>query len=113
MNLFSKYLQEREGFETYVHMGVGFMTFRVQGEGGAEFYIRDMYVLADYRRKRVAWEMADQVFEIAKKRGCKWVVGTVYPAASGGTESVGAMLAYGFKLHACDFEKIIFRKELG
>lgn len=111
-SLFSKYIAEREGLEIYLHDDKGFMTFRMQGEDGSEFYIKDMYVSPEFRRQRISFEMADRVFAIAKNRGCKYVAGTLYRGASGNSESLKAMLAYGFEIHSWDADRVVLVKGL-
>lgn len=111
--LFVQYFAERESYETYFHgEKKGFMTFRVQGADKEEFYINHMFVAPDFRRQKVAWQMAERVFAIARNRGCKYVAGTIYRGVHGNSESMQAMLAFGFKIHSWDSERIVLTKGL-
>ena len=104
----ASYLKEREGIDSLV-TEKGFVSYIIAGE---ECYIKDIWVNKDFRKLGVAAALADQVVEIALKQGCKFLSGTVVPSATGSTDSLKVLLAYGFTLHSASNNFIVFRKEI-
>lgn len=109
MSLYSFYLKEREGYEVVEAMG-GFASYKILSPD--EIYIRDIYVVPSERRKGIASELADLVSDIGKNSHCKYLIGSVCPGAFGATESLKALLAYGFQLYQSKENMIWLRKEL-
>lgn len=109
-NHYLDYLAEREGIQSE-ECPEGFATYKLNAD---ECYIVDIYVAPEFRRGKVASELADKIAEKARYWGCKFLTGTVSPDAAGGTESLKTLLAYGFKLTGIHPNKnlIIFTKEL-
>lgn len=107
-SLYAKYLKEREGF-SIIEDEKGFATYLITGE---ECYVRDAYVLPQFRDEHVASGYTDQIAKIAKDQGCKFLTGTVYTKANGASKSLMAIMKYGFSIHASDQQKIILIKEL-
>lgn len=108
MSFFAEYVREREGKDV-LETDYGFAKFVIAGE---RVWIEDIYVRPSSRRTGCATEMADAIAEIAKKAGCKCMLGTVDPSASGATESMKTLLAYGMKLDSMDGKLIWFAKDL-
>lgn len=104
-DLWAEYKREREGVETLRDGDLGFAAYSIHGE---ECYIEDIHVVLEAREKGVARRLADQVETIARKRGCKYLTGTVHKGSSGVTVSVIAMLKVGFEVYSWDNEKILF-----
>jgi len=107
-SLYGKYIKEREGFEI-IEDECGFATYVINGD---ECYLRDIYVLPEHRKTKVASSYSKIIEEIAKDKGCKFLTGTVYLGANGSTESLMAVMKAGFKLASTTKEKIILIKEL-
>lgn len=108
MNYYKEYLAERESkscFET-PH---GFAIYQIQGD---ECYLKDIYVQPEHRKHGYASRIADQISEIAKGRGCRWLVGSVSPPANNSHISLLVLLAYGMKLKRADKDIIYFYKEI-
>lgn len=108
MRRLAAYLKEREGFDSILR-DEGFISYRIQGD---ECLIYDIFVSLDYRKKRIATELAEQVEKIAINSGCKYLSGTVIPTAKNSTESARFILSYGMKIHAAIPNAIVFRKDL-
>lgn len=108
MSLYSEYLKEREGKEI-LECPSGFATYRILGN---ECYLVDIYVKPEFRKEHVARAMADQVAELAKGAGCKWLTGSVSPNANGAHTSLLVLIAYGMKLLRSDKDIIFLGKEL-
>jgi ribosomal protein S18 acetylase RimI-like enzyme len=107
-SLYAKYLKEREDTETY-EIEEGFITYSITGE---ECYIQTIYVMPDFRRLDIATRMADYVTKKAKLAGCTFLSGTVDPTTNGATESMRALLYYGFKLNSLKDGAIILVKKI-
>ncbi len=109
MNLYAQYLKEHHGDEL-ICSEVGFATYRYLGEDTV--YIVDIYVVPEFRKTKEASVMADNIVEIAKKRGCTKLLGTVVPAAKDSTDSVNILLRYGMRLSHIDGGLVVFRKDI-
>jgi ribosomal protein S18 acetylase RimI-like enzyme len=107
-SLYAQYIKEREGKET-IETDKGFATYTYVPEG---CYIQDIYVHPDHRKEHVCFNLADQIVEIAKEKGCKKLFGTVCPSANGSTTSLKVLLAYGFKLESSGNNLIVMVKEI-
>lgn len=107
-SLYAQYILEREDFEIFEDEK-GFATFKCTGD---ECYIRDIFVAKEFRRQAAGTMYADEITKIAKARGCKFLTGTVYPAANGATSSMAALLAYGFKILESRNDRIVLMKEI-
>lgn len=107
-SLYGQYLEEREDMGI-VENDYGFATFKMNQE---ECYIRDLYVVPEARKKHIASALADQIVELAKENGCKYLTGTVCPAAKNSNESIKVLMAYGMSLHSASQNLIIFKKDI-
>lgn len=94
MSLFADYKKEREGKEA-IEVDNGFVTYKVYGDS---VYIEDIFVSKEQRRTGLASQLADMVVIEAKKQGCLKLLGTVDPGAIGASDSLKALMAYGFKI---------------
>ena len=107
-SLYAQFLYEREGKEC-IETKEGFITYVINGE---ECYIETVYILPLYRRLNMAANLANQVVEVAKTMGCKFISGSVDPTAKAATESTKVLLAYGFKMHSIKNGLIWFTKRI-
>lgn len=108
MRHMADYLKEREGFDSII-TEEAFASYRIVGE---ECYIKDIWVHPDCRNKNYASEIADDIAAIAKRKGCKYLSGSVCTEANNPTASVKVLLAYGFLIHSAVQSGIFFRKDL-
>lgn len=108
IEMFKKYLKEVKN-EDLIYSDKGFATYIL---GDQECYIVDIHVNEEFRKKGQASKMADQIYQIAKQKGCKILTGTVYFKANNPTLSARALLGYGMQIVSGDSEKIIFAKEI-
>lgn len=110
LSLYGAYLQERSK-DCILENEKGFATYRFINNGKS-VYIIDIYVVPDYRRERVAADMADEIARIAREWGCTEMLGSVCPAANNSTTSLKVLLGYGMTLQSASDNFIVFRKEL-
>lgn len=111
MKLFAEYLKEREGVDL-IHNEKGFAIYSILNN---ECYIRDIYVLPEYRKSHVATELANQIQDIAKAKGCKVLTGSVSPQANNSHSSIKVLLAYGMTQHGAikhSTELFTFHKDI-
>lgn len=112
MKMYRDYLKERLGDEL-IERPEGFATYRyVDDFGTPAVYIVDIYVRPDFRKTRVASEMADDICIAALKDGRKVLLGTVASSSKTATDSIKVLLAYGMDFYRCSQDGLIFRKEL-
>lgn len=109
MSLYGQYIKEREN-KNIIENEVGFATFYFNQDC---CYIEDIFVVPEQRKSHQAARFADEISIYAKEKGCKWLIGSVKPSASGSTESLKVLLAYGFKLSTAYDDQIYFKKDLG
>lgn len=107
-SLYAQYIKEREDYET-IETSFGFASFKIENE---DCYIRDIYVHPDYRKDHAASILADQVVVLAKKQGCRRLLGSVCPETNGSTTSLKVLLSYGFQLLKAEDNFISFSKEI-
>ena len=108
LSLYGEYIQEREG-KSIIENDFGFATFLINGD---ECYVCDIYIKKEHRIKNIASKFTDEIADIGREMGCKYLLGTVTPSLRGATVSMKAQLAYGFKIHAAKDDFIFLRKEL-
>ena len=106
--MWAQYFKEREGFET-IENDKACLNYRISGE---ECYIKDIFVIKEFRRSNVATELADKCAKIAKDSGCKFLSGTIVPSTNGATNSMKGLLAYGFEIKSALNDLIILVKEI-
>lgn len=107
-SLYALYIQEREGF-SIIEEKSGFASYKM---ANGECYIRDVYITPERRMGGLATRIVDQIRVIAGDAGCKVLITTVAPSGLGSTESIKAILSYGFRLHSSQNDFIIFRIDL-
>jgi ribosomal protein S18 acetylase RimI-like enzyme len=93
MSLYGLYIQEREGFGI-VENETSFATYRIHGQ---ECYIRDIFVHPDHRHAKAATTLANQINEIAKQAGCKFLTGSVSPNDPNADKNIKVLHGYGFR----------------
>lgn len=108
MSLYAQYINEREN-KQILETEQGFATYSFTKDG---VYIEDIFVSKDYRHNNVASQLADQIIEIAKQKGCTKVFGSVVPSANNSTISLKVLLSYGFKLNSSTNNFILMSKEI-
>lgn len=109
MSMYAEYIKERLDHDI-IETDCGFATYRFTDEQTC--YLMDIYMKTDYRNQGVARDLANMVVEIAKKRGCTKMIGSVVPSAKGSNTSLHVLLAYGMTLDSCTNDFILFRKEI-
>lgn len=109
MSLFAEYKLEREAIET-IETPVSFATYRQVGDD--TLYIQDIFVAKDARKSGAASHLADQIAEIAKGKGLKYLLGSVDTRLGNPTTSTKVLLAYGFEVSRVEGQLILFRKEI-
>jgi hypothetical protein len=108
MSYFADYKLEREGKKT-IETEEGFAIYMIENK---QCYIEDIFVAKEYRMLGAATKIANLVENEAKLLGCTELLGSVVPATKGSTESLKALLAYGFRLLSAKENFIWFLKEI-
>lgn len=108
ISLYGQYIKERENREI-IEILEGFISYSVLDE---ECFISDLYVQPEHRRYGVCSQLADQVADIAREKGCKYLTSSVYLNTTDPTLSVQVILGYGFKLLKSENNIIYFIKYL-
>ena len=109
MSMYAEYLTEKTD-DQILEVQEGFATYRYIDE--KTVYIIDIYVKPEFRRNHIAKAMADTIVRLAKEKGCQILLGSVVPSAKGSTESLKALIAYGFQLHSSQQNFVVFKKEI-
>lgn len=109
MNLWANYVKERYGWDTIV-IESGFITYDLKIP---ECSIEEFYVEPDQRGGTLAKRLADEVFRIAEKEGCKRVWARIIPGTPGAEQAMRSNLHYGFKLFSSQGNAILLVKTIG
>lgn len=109
MSLYADYLKERLG-DDIIELEWGFVTYRFPDQHTV--YIVDLYIEKKSRKQGLAQLLADQVCDLAKKRGCTRLIGSVVPSANGSTNSMRVLLDYGMIPDSSTNDFILFKKEI-
>lgn len=108
MSLYGEYILEREGY-SIIEDERGFATYVIAKD---EVYVRDVYVKKEFRQEGVASQYLKLIELEAMNVNCKWIFTSVCVNANGTSDSLKAVLFYGFELHSLKGEMAYFKKEL-
>jgi ribosomal protein S18 acetylase RimI-like enzyme len=108
MSLYEKYVLERTNNQIH-EIKEGFIVYSISN---GKVFIEDLYIDTDFRRKGMGTTLTDIVAAKAKTDGCTELFCGVCPQAKQATESMKAILAYGFKVESASNSLIIFRKDI-
>lgn len=108
-SLYCQYIKERED-KDIIETDKGFATFKVFDNG--ECYLQDLYVVPEYRKTKLATEMADKVTIIAKERGCNKLIGSVCVDDKFATRNMKIFLSYGMEIHKSIGSVIFLSKDI-
>lgn len=112
MSMYASYVRERLGDEI-LEREEGFLTYRYLEDMGEKcVYIVDIFVRPDFRKSKVASDMADTVVERAKKEGCKRLLGSVSFDAKNVTDSIKVLFGYGMEFYRGNQAGMFFKKEI-
>lgn len=102
---YTKEIHDREVFET----DSGFVVYEFKDE---TCYIADIFIKKECRRSGIASDLARHVETLAKEKGAKTLLGSIIPTTNGATESMRAMLAYGFRIQSAHENFIWLKKAI-
>lgn len=105
---YSMYLKERENFDI-VEDEFGFASYQIEG---TNCYVRDVFVVSNLRQCGHATKYVDKIMRIAASNGCKYLSTSVCPTGAGSTDSLKAVLGYGFRLFSAQDNFIIFKMDI-
>lgn len=103
------YVREREGAAFYI-TDYGFIKYVIDKD---TIYMQEIYVAPEHRHGNLSGEMANELINWAKTRGCKKMLGSCVPSTNNAHKSMVLMIAFGMKLHMAMADKIFFIKEIG
>jgi len=109
MSMYSEYIKEKLG-DDVIETEQGFATYRFSDP--TTVYILNIYIRPDYRKSGAATDIADIIRDIAKKKGCTKMLGSVVPSTKDSTISLKVLLGYGMKLDSSTNDFILFSKEI-
>lgn len=108
MSLYGRYIKERENRDI-IEREHGFATYAFVDK---MCYIVDVYVVPEQRQKGVASSLIREIEGVAIDQGATVIATTADPQTAGCSESMQAILAYGFICCGMDDRLIWFKKEL-
>lgn len=106
--MYLDYVRDRLGKDG-VEMEEGFAIWQFIGDA---IYLEDIYVKPEFRKNHCATMIADYVAQVGRTEKKVYMLGTVLPTATGATESLKVLLAYGMRLLKIEDGLIWFYKEL-
>jgi GNAT superfamily N-acetyltransferase len=108
MKLYAQYVKEREGNEIIAESW-GFLEYHIALPFLA---IDSIFVAPEMRNRGYARMLADRAEDIAREAGASYLWSQVLVKALNATDSLKAILAYGFKVQGAENGCIILTKEL-
>ena len=108
-SLYARYSSEREGHE-FIEEPWGFIEYTISGE---ICLIHSIYIIPEERLSGKGSELANRVTQIALDKGCKFLWSQVWVSMLNSTDSLLAILGYGFKLAEAANGRIILTKQIG
>ncbi len=105
---YALYIEERENREI-IEDDRGFLTYLITGD---QCYVMDVFVKKEHRRLGVTAEYFNLVKEIAKEKGCTYLLGSVCTSANNVNESMKWMLSIGYKVTNTAGSMIYFTMDL-
>ena len=109
LDLYAQYVAEREGLLIISHED-GFATYQKVDDN--TYYIVDIFVTKEKRRAGLAYKLADEIVDIAKKDGAKILLGSVCTTVKGVTESMAFIIGYGMKYSSTSGTMLYFAKDI-
>jgi len=108
MSLYAEYLHEKTDIKM-LESPNAFATYVFTDKG---CWIKDIYVKPEFRKTKMASDLADMISEIARAQGAKTLLGSVVPSAKNSNDSLKVLLAYGMILDSATNDFILFRKDI-
>ena len=96
-------LEKPYGFATYSYLDV---------KGAKGIYIEDIYIKPHMRQEGLASKLSEEIQELSKKDGVKYLLGTVAVDSTSPTDSLKVLLAHGMSLLESNNEIIWMYKDL-
>lgn len=111
--MYFDYLRERDPDTLILEKEHGFTLYKeVTYREEIVIYIQDIYVTEEYRKTAYATEMSNEISNIAKKRGIKYLLGSVVPSTNNATRSIEVLIAHGMRVDSSEEDLIWFLKEI-
>lgn len=108
-SLWVNYVKEREG-SSVIEEPWGFIEYKLVHPF---MRIETLYVVESQRQNGFGSELADRVADLAREAECTHLWAKVWVGALNATESLKAILAYGFTVNCLDGDCIILTKQIG
>lgn len=109
MNLYAKYIKEREDINT-IEIDHAFATYKKINDD--TIYLIDIFVENGFRRDGLATKLSSMIEEVARKEGATKILGSVDLSKNGVTESMKAILSNGFKFSSASGNGLYFIKDI-
>lgn len=111
--MYFDYLRERMPDLLILEREEGFALYKeVEFNEERMVYIQDIYVSPEHRESDIASQMSEEIQEIAKKEGIKYMLGTIVPSTENSHKSLQVLLAHGMTLALAEDDIIYFYKEI-
>lgn len=107
-SLYAQYIKEREG-SSVIEEPWGFIEYRL---APPVMRIESLYILPEYRKTNKGSELANRVTLLAWDAGATHLWAQVWVGALNATDSLKAILAYGFQITAAQNDCIILTKDI-
>ena len=107
--MFAEYLKEKTD-DQIIETEKGFVTYCFTNE--SDCYIKDVYILPQFRNMGAMTEFGDQITLTAKAANKKRLLGSVIPSNKNSTASMKALFAYGMKIDSATNDFILLSKEI-
>lgn len=110
-SLYAQFVEERAETRFVLEHENCFATLELV-ENDQGLYIVDFFVEKESREKGIAFKLMEEVAQIAKDKGCKFLLGSCDPRSRCADRSIKAILRSGMKPLKTVGELVYFIKEL-
>ena len=105
---YALYIKEREGRDI-IEDEKGFASYLITGE---QCYIVDVFIKKEHRRQGIPNKYFKQIEDIAREKGCTYLLGSACIKAPNINESMKWLLSIGYSLSSISGDMIFLTKEL-
>lgn len=110
MSLYADYLREVTT-DSIIEDGDSFVTYRYINDGKT-VYVIDIFVSSACKTPFKMSKLVDIIVEEAKEKGCKELMGAIFPSNPHASTVMRKHLAYGMRIHSASENIIVLKKAI-
>lgn len=108
MSLYAQYVKEREGAVT-VETSEGFYSYKVDGD---YIFIVDLYVVPEYRAKKVGSKFGREIEDITRELGKSTILCSASLESLNSSDAIAFIIMNGYEIINYTDTQVFFKKEI-